>query len=171
MKDFNENELQGLYETIGLGALKFFLLRVDPKKRMVFNPEESIDFHGFTGPFVQYTYARIKSVIRKVGTGALPSTSKAKLTEPLLPLEKEIIIQLEQFPVVVEEAASVFDPSKIAVFLFHLAKTFNAFYTVHSIANAETEAKKRVRLMLSQFTANTIQTGMHLLGIKVPERM
>jgi len=177
VKDFTENELKELYETIGLGALKFFLLRVDPKKRMVFNPEESIDFHGFTGPFVQYTYARIKSVLRKVNGGWAmvndvdPQTGNRKPETDLLPLEKNIITQLEQFPTIIEEAAIFFDPSKIAVYAFNLAKTFNSFYTEHSIANAESEDKKYLRYLLSEFTANTIHTSMQLLGIKVPERM
>jgi arginyl-tRNA synthetase len=179
VKDFTEDELKELYETIGLGALKFFLLRVDPKKRMVFNPEESIDFHGFTGPFVQYTYARIKSVLRKVmADSSLFIEERIKSYEhstvkheSLLPLEKNIITQLEQFPAIIEEAATFFDPSKIAVYIFNLAKTFNSFYTEHSITNAESEEKKYLRYMLSEFTANIIQTSMQLLGIKVPERM
>ncbi|HYK45150.1 MAG TPA: arginine--tRNA ligase [Parafilimonas sp.] len=172
VKDFNETELKELYETIGLGALKFFLLRVDPKKRMVFNPEESIDFHGFTGPFVQYTYARIKSVLRKLSmvNGELSIASR-KLNSALLPLEKSIIVQLEQFPVAVEEAAALHDPSKLAVYIFNLAKSFNTFYTEHSIASAETEEKKYLRTMLSQLTAHVIKTAMQLLGINVPDRM
>ncbi len=167
VKDFAENELQQLYETIGIGALKFFLLRVDPKKRMVFNPEESIDFHGFTGPFVQYTYARIRSVLRKTSVMNVEQLTISSL----LPLEKNIIVQLEQFPAVIEEAATFFDPSKIAIYAFNLAKTFNSFYTEHSIANAESEEKKNLRSMLAQFTAQTIKTSMNLLGINVPERM
>ncbi|HEY2726867.1 MAG TPA: arginine--tRNA ligase, partial [Parafilimonas sp.] len=168
VKDFNEEELIELYETIGLGALKFFLLRVDPKKRMVFNPEESIDFHGFTGPFVQYTYARIKSVLRKVNRQWSIVNGQS---QTLLKLEKDIIVQLEQFPSIIEEAATFFDPSKIAIYVFNLAKTFNSFYTEHSIANAESEEKKYLRYMISQQTANVIQTAMQLLGINVPERM
>src|SRR6201982_3443181 len=109
VKDFTDEELQELYNTIGLGALKFFLLRVDPKKRMVFNPEESIDFHGFTGPFVQYTHARIKSILRKVG---VESCGSSILSSELLKLEKDVIIQLEQFASVIEESASEHDPSK-----------------------------------------------------------
>ncbi|MFT4152737.1 arginine--tRNA ligase [Parafilimonas sp.] len=174
VKDFTGEELTDLYETIGLGALKFFLLRVDPKKKMIFNPEESIDFHGFTGPFVQYTYARIKSVLRKMSTAHSPQPTDIKtfpVSGELLPLEKEIIIQLEQFPATIEEAAVLYDPSKIALYVFNLAKTFNSFYTEHSIANAESEEKKTLRITLAQLTAQTIQTGMHLMGIKVPERM
>ena len=168
VKDFTPEELKELNETIGLGALKFFLLRVDPKKRMVFNPEESIDFHGFTGPFVQYTYARIKSVLRKMST---VDRQPLVVNSGLLKLEKEIIVQLEQFPSIIEEAATFFDPSKIAIYVFNLTKTFNSFYTEHSIANAESEEKKCLRFMLAQQTANVIKTSMQLLGIKVPERM
>jgi len=136
---------------------------------MIFNPEESIDFHGFTGPFVQYTYARIKSVLRKMTT--VNYQESMANSEMLFPLEKNIIVQLEQFPSVIEEAATFFDPSKIALYVFNLAKTFNSFYTEHSIANAETKEKKYLRSMLAQLTAQTIQTGMQLLGINVPEKM
>ncbi len=170
VKDFTNEELEKLYTTIGLGALKFFLLRVDPRKKMIFNPEESIDFHGFTGPFVQYTYARIKSVIRKL-VGSAELESHLIINQTLLALEKELIITLEQFPVVIEEAANEHDPSKIAIYVFNLAKIFNSFYTEHSIANAENEEKKMLRLQLAQLTANTIKKGMYLLGIDVPERM
>ncbi len=162
---FNAEELKELYNTIGLGALKFFLLRVDPKKRMVFNPEESIEMHGFTGPFVQYTYARIKSILRK------EQPKGNSLAAELLPMEKAILIHLEQFPSLLEEAAKEFDPSKVAIYVFNLAKTFNSFYSEHSIANAENAEKKELRLQMAQLTAQTIKTGMHLLGINVPERM
>jgi arginyl-tRNA synthetase len=165
VKDFDEQGLADLYNIIGLGALKFFLLRVDPKKRMVFNPEESIDFHGFTGPFVQYTHARIKSVLRK------EQPQGREIKGELLPLEKDVIVLLEQFTTIIEDAAENHDPSKIAIYVFTLAKTFNSFYTVHSIASAETEDKKELRLQLAQLTAQVIKTGMRLLGIRVPERM
>jgi arginyl-tRNA synthetase len=165
VKDFDEQGLADLYDIIGLGALKFFLLRVDPKKRMVFNPEESIDFHGFTGPFVQYTHARIKSILRK------EQPQGRQIKSELLPLEKDVIVLLEQFATTIEEAAENHDPSKIAIYVFNLAKTFNSFYTVHSIASAETEDKKELRLQLAQLTAQIIKTGMGLLGIRVPERM
>jgi arginyl-tRNA synthetase len=174
VKDFTEEELLKLYNTIGLGALKFFLLRVDPKKKMIFNPEESIDFHGFTGPFVQYTHARIKSILRKTATINLQNTYELLLTQNqlvLLPLEKKLIVQLEIFPTVIEDAANTYDPSKLAIYVFELAKTFNSFYNELSIANAETENKKLLRLQASQLTAKVIQTAMHLLGIEVPERM
>ena len=170
VKDFTQEELSELYDTIGLGALKFFLLRVDPKKKMVFNPEESIDFHGFTGPFIQYTHARIKSILRKSGVGSLESGVK-NISETLFPLEKELSIQLEIFPTILQDAADEHDPSKVAIYVFNVAKVFNSFYTEHSIMNAESEEKKILRLQLAQLTAQVIKTGMNVLGIKVPERM
>jgi arginyl-tRNA synthetase len=167
VKDFNAEELKDLYEVIGLGALKFFLLRVDPKKKMVFNPEESIDFHGFTGPFVQYTHARIKSILRKAGSNA----NATAYTGTLLKLEKELLLLLEQYPAIVKQAAAEYNPSVIAVYAFTVAKMYNAFYTEHSVLNAETEEKKNLRLQLSRLTSDTIKAAMHLLGIKVPEKM
>ncbi len=188
IKDFNTEELKELYEIIGLGALKFFLMRVDPKKRMVFNPEESVDFHGFTGPFVQYTHARIKSILRKqvavgsrqsaVETGHALSVQGNRQSAPdsyrdrsLLKLEKDLIISLEQYPTIIEQACMEHNPSVIAIYIFNLAKSFNTFYTEHSVMNAESEEKKQFRLKLSEMTANVIASGMHMLGIKVPERM
>jgi arginyl-tRNA synthetase len=168
VKDFTVGELTELYNTIGLGALKFFLLRVDPKKRMVFNPEESIDFHGFTGPFVQYTHARIKSILRKLGD---VDDDSSVISNTLATLEKAVINQLEIFTAVIEEAASEHDPSKLAIYVFNLAKIFNSFYAEHSIANAENAEKKALRLQMAQLTAHTIKTAMRLLGISVPERM
>ena len=167
VKDFTETELKELYDTIALGALKFFLLRVDPKKRMIFNPEESIDFHGFTGPFVQYTHARIKSILRKGEN----RSEKAEVGTSLFKLEKSLIISLEQYPVIIEQAAAEHNPSVIAMYVFNLAKSFNTFYTEHSVMNAESEEKKQLRLQLSEMTANVIASGMSLLGIRVPERM
>jgi arginyl-tRNA synthetase len=171
VKDFTDSELETLYHTIGLGALKFFLLRVDPKKKMIFNPEESIDFHGFTGPFIQYTHARIKSILRKAEGSEIKAGEQPGTASPLLPLEKEVTIQLEQFTSMLEDAATAFDPSKVAIFIFNLAKTFNALYAEHSITNAETEEKKTLRLQLATLTAQTLKTGMAVLGIPVPEKM
>ncbi len=168
VKDFTEEELTELYETLGLGAMKFYLLRVDPKKRMIFNPEESIDFHGFTGPFVQYTYARIKSILRKVEE---PVINQQLQKEPLLPLERQLIIFLEKYSNVISQAAEEHNPSVVANYVFHLAKTFNSFYTEHSVANAENEEKKSLRLQISIMTAMVIKSALQLLGIKVPERM
>lgn len=167
VKDFTEVELKELYDILGIGALKFFLLRVDPKKRMIFNPEESIDFHGFTGPFVQYTHARIKSILRKE-EGV---RSQESGVGNLLKLEKQLIVKLEQYSTIVEQAAFEHNPSVLAIYAFELAKTFNTFYTEHSVMNAESDEKKQLRLKLSEMTANVISSAMGLLGIRVPERM
>ena len=163
--DFTAEQLQKLYDTIGLGALKFFLLRVDPKKKMIFNPEESIDFHGFTGPFIQYTHARIKSILRKTGTAV------HSIGSDLLPLEKALSMKLASFSAVVNEAAEALDPSKLAIYTFDLAKLFNSFYAELSIANAESEDKKNLRIQLGILTAATLKQAMHALGIEVPEQM
>ncbi|HEY1111920.1 MAG TPA: arginine--tRNA ligase [Chitinophagaceae bacterium] len=167
VKDFNEEELKDLYEIIALGALKFFLLRVDPKKKMIFNPEESIDFHGFTGPFIQYTHARIKSILRK----EQPKSGKLDAAGGLLKLEKELLLLLEQFSTVVKQAAEEHNPSVIATYAFTVAQAYNTFYTKHSVMNAESEEKKQLRLQLCVLTANVIRNAMQLLGIRVPEKM
>ncbi len=171
VKDFTKVELQELYETLGLGAMKFYLLRVDPKKRMIFNPEESIDFHGFTGPFVQYTYARIQSILRKVGGETSDIRHQTSDISKLLPLERQLIIFLEKYANTVSDAANEMNPSAIANYVFNLAKLFNSFYAEHSVANAENEEKKKLRLTLSVMTANIIKSSLQLLGIKVPDRM
>ncbi|MBX2934383.1 MAG: arginine--tRNA ligase [Ferruginibacter sp.] len=171
VQDFTGDELEALYKTIGMGAMKFYLLRVDPKKTMVFNPAESIDFHGFTGPFVQYTYARIKSILRKLEADGAITNELHTTNNGLLKLEKDLIITAEQYPAVLEQACTEHNPSLIANYIFNLAKTFNSFYNEHSIAKAETEEKKYVRIKLALFTANIIKSSMQLLGIAVPERM
>jgi arginyl-tRNA synthetase len=171
VKDFSEEELKELYETLALGATKFYLLRVDPKKRMIFNPEESIDFHGFTGPFVQYTYARIQSILRKVGEDQ-PTTGNDELSiGKLLPLERQLIIFLEKYSNIISDAADEMNPSVIANYAFNLAKLYNSFYSEHSVANAENQEKKKLRLCISVMTANVIKSAMELLGIKVPDKM
>lgn len=166
VEEFSEAELKELYETLALGALKFYLLKVDPKKRMVFNPEESIDFHGFTGPFIQYTYARIKSILRKesVQTGIAVEHKLEKL-------EKELLLLLDQYGDIVQEAATQYSPAVIANYIYSIAQTYNSFYTVHSVLKAESEEKKQLRLRLCQLTSNVIKHAMSLLGIRVPERM
>jgi arginyl-tRNA synthetase len=168
-EEFSKTELKELYETIALGALKFFLLKVDPKKRMVFNPEESIDFHGFTGPFIQYTHARIKSILRKeqAAGGALSQMDDGGL----LKLEKELLLLLEQYPDVVQLAALEYNPSAVANYIYNVAQAYNSFYTVHRVLQAESEGKKQLRLQICSLTAHVIKNAMHLLGIKVPERM
>lgn len=167
VKDFTEAELKELYDTIALGALKFFLLRVDPKKKMIFNPEESIDFQGFTGTFVQYTHARVKSILRKQKAEDGPRPT----SHDLLKLEKDLIVSLEQYPAIIDQAATEHNPSLLAIYVFNLAKLFNRFFTEHSVMSAETEEKKQLRLQISAMTANVIASAMSLLGIRVPERM
>ena len=134
---------------------------------MIFNPEECIDFHGFTGPFVQYTHARIKSILRKEQA----AEGKLQLTGSLLPKEKELIVLLEQYSMIIEQALQEHNPSLLAIYAFEVAKTFNTFYTEHSVLNAESEEKKQLRLQMCELTANVIASSMGLMGIKVPERM
>ena len=169
--DFTGVELESLFEILALGAMKFYLLRVDPKKRMIFNPEESIDFHGFTGPFIQYTYARIQSILRKVGneivTGNLNSNELFDLTK----LERQLILKLEQYQLTIEQSSEELNPAILANYIFQLAKVFNSFYVDHSITNAETLELQKLRLKIAIMTASIIKNGMSLLGIKVPERM
>lgn len=167
VSDFSESELLNLNRIVGLGALKFFLLRVDPKKKMIFNPEESIDFHGFTAPFIQYTHARIKSILRKQSI----EQNKIGNSNELLSLEKDIIKHLELFSVTLHEAALEYDPSKVAIYVFNLSQIFNSFYAQHSIAQAEDESIKQIRLQIASLTAYVIKTSMNVLGIEVPERM
>jgi arginyl-tRNA synthetase len=165
--DFTEEERRELYDIIGLGALKFFLLRVDPKKRMVFNPDESIDFHGYTGPFIQYTHARIKSILRKEQIGDYPADGFSTL----LPLEKELLITLEKYGTLLQLACTEMNPSLVANYTFGLAKIFSSFYSEHSVSRAESEGKKQLRLRICVMTSNILKSAMSLLGIRVPERM
>ncbi len=163
---FTPDELKELYEMIGIGAMKFYLLRVDPKKRMIFNPAESIDLHGFTATAIQYTHARIKSILRTGQPSAEPLDQ-----ENLLPLEKELLVMLEQYTDRIEEACKEMNPSILAIYTYEVARKFNSFYDVHSILKAESEFKKDLRLRLAQMTSNVIASAMGLLGIRVPERM
>jgi len=164
---FSPAELDVLYETIGLGGLKFFLLRVDPKKKMLFNPEESIDLHGYTATFIQYAYARIRSIFRKEGETDLEGLAGAAL----LPLEKALAVVLEKYPVIVAQAGEEMNPSLLAAYAFQVAQTFNSFYNVHSVANAETAEKKVLRLRLARLTEGVLRSAMGLMGIRMPERM
>ena len=163
---FTQNELAELYHMLGMGAMKFYLLRVDPKKTMVFNPADSIDFHGFTGPFIQYTYARIRSILRKN-----PEAVQMNLQDTLLPLEKDLLVETEQFEAVIAQAAAEHNPSVVANYAFHLAKLFNSFYAEHSVSGAETNDKKHLRLAIAVITSQVLHNSMKLLGIQVPERM
>jgi arginyl-tRNA synthetase len=166
VKDFTDGELETLYETIGLGALKYFLLRVDPKKKMIFNPEESIDFHGATGPFIQYTHARIKSILRKVAVG-----DGFEDYGTFEKQEKELVLLADHYDHILQQAAEGMDPSALANYLFQLAQSFNSFYANHSIANAETELKRQLRLRIASLVATILKSGMEMLGIQVPEKM
>ena len=166
VKDFDESELVQLYEMIGLGALKYFLLRVDPKKKMIFNPEESIDFHGSTGPFIQYTHARIKSILRKASVGQ--SLTNYGILEKQ---EKDLLLVAETYDQVIKQAADALDPSTLANYLFQLAQNFNSFYAAFSIVNAETIEKRELRLRLASIVATILDSGMKMLGIQVPEKM
>jgi arginyl-tRNA synthetase len=177
-KGFSEEELRELYETIGLGAMKFFLLKVDPKKKMVFNPEESIDLHGFTGPFIQYSYARIKSILREFTSADLEGLESYVHSDSLLPMEKELIVLCEQFDNILLEAQKEMSPAVIANYAFLLAQTFNSFYAkkeqgkyIYSVRDAENEDKKKLRLQMATLTANTIKQSLKFMGIAVPERM
>ncbi|MCR8560621.1 arginine--tRNA ligase [Mucilaginibacter sp. BJC16-A38] len=163
---FGEDEKQQLYHTIGMGALKYFLLKVDPKKRLLFNPEESVDFQGHTGPFIQYTHARIRSVL-----------SRAKITNAdvtvsqLAPEERDLIVSLTQFPEIIKAAADGYSPAVIANYVYEVAKIYNKFYHECSILQADDENVKEFRLQLSAASGKVINKGMKLLGIDVPERM
>lgn len=169
---FSEEELKDLYDIIGLGGLKFFLLRVDPKKKMIFNPEESIDLHGYTATFIQYAYARIRSILRKEGLDGDQAVSPATGTPtPLLPAEKALLVTVEKYSGIITQAGEEMSPSLISNYAFELAQSFNSFYNLHSIANAETPEKKALRLQMAQLTAKTFRSALALLGIRVPERM
>ena len=171
---FTAEELAWLYETIGMGALKFYLLRVDPKKKMIFNPKESIDLHGFTATFIQYAHARICSILRREGVALQPEAASMPAIpagSELMKLEKEMILMLEQYPAILADAAEEYNPSALCNYCFQLAQLFNSFYDVHSISKAESEEKKNLRLMTIVHTAAVLRNGMGLLGIRMPEKM
>ncbi|WP_127140057.1 arginine--tRNA ligase [Flagellimonas marinaquae] len=165
---YSEEEKKELYRTIGLGALKYYILKVDPKKRILFNPEESVDFQGNTGPFIQYTYARIQSILRKA-EGV--RSSAVETTMDLHEKEKELLKQLQLFPETVQLAAENFSPALIANYTYDLVKEFNSFYQQVSILGETDEQKKTFRVQLSKKVGEVIQSAFRLLGIDVPERM
>lgn len=162
-------ELSELYETIGLGALKYFILKVDPKKKMLFNPQESIDFHGNTGPFIQYTYARISSILRNAAGTKAGEIDFNNVT--LQPLERSLISLMYRYPGVIADAGREMSPAAIANFVFELAKTYNHFYHEHSILKEENQDQRKLRLMLCMQASGIIRSSFKLLGIQVPERM
>ena len=169
--DMTDSERNEIARIVGLGALKYFILKVDARKNMLFNPEESIDFNGNTGPFIQYTYARIRSIMRKAEAEGLVLPETLADDMPLNDKEVELVQKLNNFGVVVEQAGKDYSPNGIANYCYELTKDFNQFYHDYSILNAENNAAKTVRLMLAKNVAKVIKNGMELLGIEVPERM
>ncbi|RED42144.1 arginyl-tRNA synthetase [Winogradskyella eximia] len=170
LEEYNEEEKQALYKTIGLGALKYYILKVDPKKRILFDPKESIDFQGNTGPFIQYTYARIQSILRKADSNNVAETSSNDEIV-LHDKEKQLIKQLELFPEIIQNAAEQHSPALIANYTYELVKEFNSFYQNVSILGADSEVEKSFRVGLSKVVSQTIKNAFQVLGIQVPERM
>jgi arginyl-tRNA synthetase len=156
---------------VGLGALKYFILKVDPKKSMTFNPKESIDFNGNTGPFIQYTHARIKSVLRKADEQGITLNQPVNVQTEISEKESNLIQLLSAFPAVVRESGTAFSPAVIANYVYELVKEYNQFYHDFSILREENQDLKYFRLALSSAVATVVKTGMALLGIDVPERM
>lgn len=171
LEGLSDSEKEEIFSVIGLGALKYFILKVDPVKNMTFNPRESIDFNGNTGPFIQYTYARIRSVFRKAAEMGIKISNKADETIALNEKEKGILKLLHDFPAVINSAAVAYNPSLIANYVYELAKEYNQFYHDYSILKENNQSVREMRLLLSQLTAYVIKKGMQLLGIDVPERM
>ena len=169
--DMTENERNEIARIVGMGALKYFILKVDARKNMLFNPEESIDFNGNTGPFIQYTYARIRSIMRKAEAEGIVLPAVLPDSLPLNEKEVQLIQKLNSFEAVVEQAGKDYSPSGIANYCYELTKDFNQFYHDYSILNAESGEAKTLRLALAKNVAKTIKNGMQLLGIEVPERM
>ncbi len=170
-KDMTEDERNEIARIVGLGALKYFILKVDARKNMLFNPEESIDFNGNTGPFIQYTYARIRSIMRKAEAEGIVLPATLDASAPLCQKETELIQKISEFGTAVEQAGKDYSPSGIANYCYELTKEFNQFYHDYSILGADTAEEKVVRLVLAQNVAKTLKNGMALLGIEVPERM
>ncbi len=171
LEDYSDVEKHELYKTIGLGALKYYILKVDPKKRILFNPEESVDFQGNTGPFIQYTYARIQSILRKAKDLNVDLSTPLEVTEELHPKEKELIKQIQLFPETIQLAAENYSPALIANYTYDLVKEFNSFYQQVSILGETNEQQKILRVQLSKKVAEVIRFSFALLGISVPKRM
>ncbi len=169
LEGYTKEEKKDIYRIIGLGALKYYILKVDPKKRILFDPKESVDFQGNTGPFIQYTYARIQAILRKVDFDASVTLSADKVS--LHPKEKELIKQLELFPDVIQQAAANHSPAMVANFTYDLVKEFNSFYQNVSILGADEQNEKIFRVQLAQSVSSTLKNAFDLLGIEVPERM
>ena len=167
----SEQEIEDIARIVGLGALKYFILKVDPRKNMTFNPKESIDFNGNTGPFIQYTHARIKSVLRKAEEQGIDHSTLKNTDIKITEKENHLIQLITEFPVIVKQAGDEFSPALIANFIYDLVKEYNQFYHDFSILHEENEDLRNFRLIVSETIANVIKIGMGLLGIEVPERM
>lgn len=170
-KDMSDNERREIARIVGLGALKYFILKVDARKNMLFNPEESIDFNGNTGPFIQYTYARIRSILRKAEAEGITLPTALADNMPLNDKEKDLVQKMNDFGAAVEQAGKDYSPSGIANYCYELTKEFNQFYHDYSILGADTQDEKIVRLVIAANVGKTLKNGMALLGIEVPERM
>ncbi|MDY7395445.1 arginine--tRNA ligase [Aureibaculum sp. 2210JD6-5] len=171
LEGYTDGEKEALFKTIGLGALKYHILKVDPKKRILFDPKESIDFQGNTGPFIQYTYARIQSILRKADTDMQSATDKGGLLVGLNDKEKSVLKQLTLFPEIVQQASENYSPAVIANYTYDLVKEYNSFYQSIPILAADDEQEKLFRVQLSKKTGEVIKTAFGLLGIEVPDRM
>ena len=169
--DMSEEERQEISRIVGLGALKYFILKVDARKNMLFNPEESIDFNGNTGPFIQYTYARIRSILRKAEAQGITIPASLPAGMPLVEKEIALIQKISEYGAAVAQAGKDYSPSGIANYCYELTKEFNQFYHDYSILGADTEDEKLTRLVIAKNVAKTLKNGMALLGIEVPERM
>ena len=170
-KDMSDDERREIARIVGLGALKYFILKVDARKNMLFNPEESIDFNGNTGPFIQYTYARIRSILRKAEAEGITLPTMLADNMPLNDKEKDLVQKMNDFGAAVEQAGKDYSPSGIANYCYELTKEFNQFYHDYSILGADTQDEKIVRLVIAANVGKTLKNGMALLGIEVPERM
>ena len=170
-KDMSNDEKQEIAQIVGLGALKYFILKVDARKNMLFNPAESIDFNGNTGPFIQYTYARIRSIMRNAAAQNIQIPAELPADAPLNDKEMKLIQKMDDFKIAVHDAGENYNPAGIANYCYELTKDFNQFYHDYSILSADTEAEKLTRIVLAANVAKTIKNGMELLGIEVPERM
>jgi arginyl-tRNA synthetase len=167
LEDYSEAEKDKLYSTIGLGALKYFILKVDPKKRMLFNPEESINFQGNTGPFLQYAHARICSILRKAGEINSTVSSTVEMNEA----ELELVKFISDYTSVIKEAGAHYSPALLANYLYELVKSFNHFYQTNPILKEENATKRDFKLVICKATGNVLESGLRLLGVDAPERM
>ena len=171
LQDISDEEKAEIARIVGLGALKYFILKVDARKNMLFNPEESIDFNGNTGPFIQYTYARIRSILRKAEASGIDIPESVSLSAHINEKEIELIQKMNDYGAAVEQAGKDYSPSGIANYCYELTKQFNQFYHDYSILNADNADEKSTRLVIARNVAKVIKNGMRLLGIEVPDRM